>query len=120
MVTVVAELTDTWIRGFHPGADGAPRLVCFPHAGGSATFYFPLSRALAPSMEVLAVQYPGRQDRRAEPCIDSIDGLADEIVDALRPLTDRPMALFGHSMGAVLAYETARSWEALGHAPLPL
>ncbi|MET9499914.1 alpha/beta fold hydrolase [Streptomyces sp. NPDC006552] len=83
------------------------RLVCLPHAGGSASFYFPLSRALTPAVDVLAVQYPGRQDRRGEPNIDSIPGLADQIFEAIRHLDDQPLALFGHSMGAVLAYEIA-------------
>jgi surfactin synthase thioesterase subunit len=64
------------------------------------------------------VQYPGRQDRRAEPNIDNIPRLADAIFPALRPLTDRPLAFFGHSMGAVLAYEVALRLEQDGAAPL--
>lgn len=97
----------TWVRRFHPAPDTAVRLVCLPHAGGSSSFYFPLSRALSPAVEVLAVQYPGRQDRRLEPHIDSLPELADRIAEVIRPLDDRPLALFGHSMGAVLAYEVA-------------
>jgi pyochelin biosynthesis protein PchC len=116
----VTEQPGTWIRRFHPAPDGAVRLACFPHAGGSATFYFPLSRALSPSLEVAAVQYPGRQDRRAEACVDSIEELADLITRELLPLTDRPMALFGHSMGALLGYEVARRLQRSGRAPLGL
>nr|AXL05590.1 thioesterase [uncultured bacterium] len=81
--------------------------MCLPHAGGSASFFFPVGKALAPTVEVLAVQYPGRQDRRDEPVLDSIPELADQIVHALRHTGDRPLALFGHSMGAILAYEVA-------------
>jgi len=95
------------MRRFHPAPAGEARLVCLPHAGGSASFFFPVSRALAPAVEVLAVQYPGRQDRRHEPPVDNIPDLADRIIDALRQLDDRPLALFGHSMGAVLGYEVA-------------
>ncbi|MFE9775273.1 thioesterase II family protein [Streptomyces sp. NPDC005931] len=105
--------TDTrWLRRFH-AADRAPvRLVCFPHAGGAAGFYHSFSRALSPAVEVVAVQYPGRQDRRSEPALDDIAALTDGIIDALGPILDeRPLALFGHSMGAVLAYETARRLE---------
>ncbi|MFH9177311.1 thioesterase II family protein [Streptomyces albogriseolus] len=87
--------------------DADVRLVCLPHAGGSASFYFPLSKSLPPAVDVLAVQYPGRQDRRHEPNIDSLPELADRIFEAIRHLDDRPLALFGHSMGAVLAYEVA-------------
>ncbi|MDM4723035.1 alpha/beta fold hydrolase [Micromonospora sp. WMMA1363] len=101
------EHVETWLRRYHPAPDGETRLVCLPHAGGSASFFHPLSKALAPAVEVLAVQYPGRQDRRHEPAVDNIPDLADQILDALRHLDDRPLALFGHSMGAVLGYEVA-------------
>lgn len=83
------------------------RLVCFPHAGGSASFFLPLVQPLAPTVEVVGVQYPGRQDRFAEPNIDSIAELADQSFAALRQLSDKPLVLFGHSMGAVLGYEVA-------------
>lgn len=81
--------------------------MCLPHAGGSASFFFPVSKALTPAVEVLAIQYPGRQDRRHEPNIPDLHDLADQIFAAVRHLDDRPLALFGHSMGAVLAYEVA-------------
>ncbi|WP_030293827.1 thioesterase II family protein [Streptomyces katrae] len=102
-----AEQFEKWVRRTHPAPDSEVRLVCLPHAGGSASFYFPLSKALAPAVEVLAIQYPGRQDRRHEPNIPSIPDLADQIFAAVRHLDDLPLALFGHSMGAVLAYELA-------------
>jgi surfactin synthase thioesterase subunit len=100
-----------WIRRFHPSPDAGTRLVCFAHAGGSASYFHALSAALAPAIEVLAVQYPGRQDRRAEPFVDDLHLLAELITDALAPWTDRPLAFFGHSMGATLAFETARRLE---------
>jgi len=96
-----------WLRTFHPAPSGAVRLVCLPHAGGSASFYFPMAKAFGPDVEVMAVQYPGRQDRRNEPGIDTVSQYADEIFAVLRHLDDRPLVLFGHSMGAVLAYEVA-------------
>ncbi|WP_329011162.1 alpha/beta fold hydrolase [Micromonospora rifamycinica] len=102
-----AEQVEKWVRRFHPAPECAARLVCLPHAGGSASFFHPVSRALAPTVEVLAIQYPGRQDRRHEAALGSIAELADRILDALRHLDDRPLALFGHSMGAILGYEVA-------------
>lgn len=102
---------NTWIRRFHPASAGAVRLACFPHAGGSASFFFPVSQALQPSVEVLAVQYPGRQDRRREPCVTDLGTLADLAYEALRDWADRPIALFGHSMGAIVAFEVARRLE---------
>ncbi|MFD3748543.1 thioesterase II family protein [Nocardia sp. NPDC058633] len=106
--------TGAWIRRFHPAPDAATRLVCFPHAGGSASYFFPVSQALTPEMDVVAVQYPGRQDRRHEPCIDDIHQLADELVPQLLPWADRPLTLFGHSMGASIGFEVGRKLEEHG------
>ncbi len=108
-----------WIRNFHPAPTARTRLVCFPHAGGSASYFFPLAKALSPEFDVHVVQYPGRQDRRGEPLVDNIDDMADRAFAAVEPLTDAPFALFGHSMGAVLAFEVARRLETLvGRRPV--
>jgi pyochelin biosynthetic protein PchC len=81
--------------------------VCFPHAGGSASAYRSWVGLLPGDVELLSVQYPGRQDRLAEPCLVTMDQLADAVFTALEPFLDVPVALFGHSMGASLAHETA-------------
>ena len=108
-----------WISNFNPAPNARTRLLCFPHAGGSASYFFPLSSALAPEFDVYAVQYPGRQDRYKEPLVDDIDDMADQAYEALEPLIDAPVALFGHSMGAVLAFEVARRMETLaGRSPV--
>ncbi|MDI5968716.1 thioesterase II family protein [Streptomyces sp. SL13] len=109
-----------WIRRFHPAPAAGERLVCFPHAGGSASFFLPVSTALSPGVEVLAVQYPGRQDRRAEPGIPSVPDLADRIAQALTGWDDKPLTFFGHSMGAAVAFEVARRMEAEGRGPVRL
>src|SRR5579863_2054960 len=106
-----------WVRRFHPSPGSAIRLVCFPHVGGSATYYFPMSKALAPEIEVLALQYPGRQDRRMEKCIDNIPEMADRLYEILRGVVDPPFAFFGHSMGATLAFEVALRWQGHGTGP---
>ncbi|WP_260634836.1 thioesterase II family protein [Streptomyces angustmyceticus] len=112
--------TDDWVRRMNPSPGARTRLVCLPHAGGSAGFFRPVSRALAPDTEVLAIQYPGRQDRRAERCIEHLPELADAVTQALLPWADRPLALFGHSMGATLAFEVACRLEKAGIPPLAL
>lgn len=111
MVGVTGSDADRWVRRFHPASPGAPRLVCFPYAGGSASYFFPVSAALRPDVEVIAVQYPGRQDRRTEPVITDLLELADRLADVLPA---GPAVFFGHSMGAVVAYEVARRWERRG------
>ncbi|KNE79416.1 MULTISPECIES: tylactone thioesterase TylO [Streptomyces] len=113
-----------WLRCYAP-VPGTPahRLVCFPHAGGSAGAYRPFALELAAAgVETHAVQYPGRQDRRKEPFARTLEELAERVLPELRRLLDAPdgvpVALFGHSMGAVVAYETARLLHRSG-APRP-
>lgn len=101
--------TDLWLRRFHSSPDAAARLVCFPHAGGSASYFFALSAALSPAVDVLAVQYPGRQDRHGERRVENLRELADGVRDALAGAADLPLAFFGHSLGATLAFEVART-----------
>ncbi|QFU93199.1 thioesterase II family protein [Amycolatopsis sp. YIM 10] len=117
---MTASTAEDWVRRFHPAPAAPHRLLCLPHAGGSASYFFPVSRALSPGIEVLAVQYPGRQDRRAEPLIDSIEVLADQVTDAIDGFTDKPLAIFGHSMGATLGFEVARRLEKRGVVPAAL
>ena len=109
-----------WIRGYRRVPGGVP-LFCFPHAGGAASYFHPWSASLAPGIEVLAVQYPGREDRAMEPCVTNIPDLADQIHAALRPSLSGTFAFFGHSMGAILAFEVARRIARQdGHGPAHL
>jgi pyochelin biosynthesis protein PchC len=119
-VALFTSSSDLWVRRFRPQPQSTVRLVCFPHAGGSAAYYNSFSADLAPHVEVLAIQYPGRQDRYGEKRTECIPELADAVFDALLPWCDRPFALFGHSMGAVLAFEVARRLQKSGVSPLSL
>lgn len=105
----------TWFRRLTTPGDRGAHLICFPHAGGAASYFVPLARELAPGVEVLGVQYPGRQDRRSETGVESLVELARLIAQALADSgPERPFAFFGHSMGALVAFETARHLRRLG------
>lgn len=117
MTTDTGSRAGRWLCGFHP-APRRPtsRLLMLPHAGGSASFYFPFSEALSGDVDVLVAQYPGRQERHREPSITDIQELAVAVLAALTAdgLDDVPLALFGHSMGALVAYEMAGLLEERG------
>ncbi|MRH92595.1 alpha/beta fold hydrolase [Nocardia sp. SYP-A9097] len=113
---MVANLTGTdWLRALRTDADPRTVLVCFPPGGGSATAYRALAQRFGAGIAVYAVQYPGRQDRMAEQQIPDLGELAAQAVqDLLRWPADTAIAIFGHSMGATVAFEAARRWEAAG------
>ncbi|HWF74189.1 MAG TPA: alpha/beta fold hydrolase [Solirubrobacteraceae bacterium] len=112
---------DSWLRWWDPRPDAELRLVCFPHAGGSAVFYRSWARAFPRSVEVISVQYPGRMERVMEPALDNVDALADAVAAAVLREVQAPFALFGHSMGAMVAFETALRLERCpGPSPLGL
>ncbi|MFD9440592.1 thioesterase II family protein [Streptomyces sp. NPDC060001] len=80
----------------------------FPHAGGSASSFRAYSAALSSHCRVLCVQYPGRQDRVRDTLVGDVQGLARGVAADIARLEDGPIAFFGHSMGAVVAFEAAR------------
>ncbi len=92
-------------RGRGTAADVA--LLCFHHAGGSATAFRRWAELIDPAVEPIAVQLPGRADRFTEAPFDDFAPLVDAVVQAITPLLDRPFACYGVSMGARLAWTTA-------------
>ena len=108
---------DRWLRTRTPRPSAALTLVCLPHAGGSASYYRDWGARLPASVEARVVQYPGREERLVDAPVDDMAAMADVLADVLAPLFDRPVALFGHSMGAAIAYEVARRCEERGRPP---
>ncbi len=96
--------------GWFPVDPAAPgtRLFCLPHAGGSAGGFLRWRRSPTPDIAVVPVRLPGRDGRQGEAPETDFDRLARRLAAALRPWTDRRYALFGHSLGAILAFELAR------------
>lgn len=90
------------------------RLFCFPHAGGAASTFRTWPASFPPHIEVLPVQYPGREERLGEELQPSMDALVGELVGDVVAAADRPFAFFGHSMGAAIAYELTLALRARG------
>ncbi|MEV4238492.1 MULTISPECIES: alpha/beta fold hydrolase [unclassified Nocardia] len=105
---------NSWLRRLStsPG-NGSHKLICFPHAGGSAISFGPLAGCMGSEYDVLAVQYPGRLDRRHEPLIDNISDLVDGVLPELIETVEgaENFSIFGHSMGSVVAFEACRRLE---------
>lgn len=108
-----------WLRVLRP-SPGDARLVCFPHAGGNSTFYGPWAGLLPPGLELAAVRHPGNMERRSERPSPDVEALADGAAEAILHDGDRPVALFGHSLGALVAYEAARRLEGRSRPPVAL
>ncbi|GGU98689.1 thioesterase [Streptomyces litmocidini] len=102
------------------GGMGAVRVYCLPHAGGSAGSYLAWARSRqVPGLDFVPVELPGRGTRMAEPLPASMEEVVDGVLSVLEARPERePFLLFGHSMGAQIAYETTRRLVA-GGRPLP-
>jgi len=93
------------------------RLFCFPYAGAGASIFRPWASLLPPDIEIYAVQLPGREERIREESFTSIGPLTEALAHELAPWLKVRYAFFGHSLGAIVAYELIRL---LRHKRLPL
>ena len=98
----------SWVVTPKPAPSARLRLFCFPYAGGGASVFYSWPRSLPPEVEICAVQLPGREGRLSEPPVGDVRVLVDRFMEALAPWMDRPFAFFGHSNGAMMAFELAR------------
>jgi len=83
------------------------RILAFPFAGGGASIYRPWLDSFPTDIDVLPVQLPGRENRINETPLTQLDQVADVLMTALAPLLNRPLVLFGWSMGALIAHALA-------------
>jgi pyochelin biosynthetic protein PchC len=116
MQTVVVRKSPSAPRGLlrllNDAARPVARLVCLPWSGGSASAYRPLAQHFRLHTAVLAVQLPGREDRFNERPLQRMEAVVESVVGALLPLTDLPLFIFGHSMGALVAHQVAHALRA--------
>lgn len=97
-----------WIFPSPVGGQPACRLFCFPYAGGGASVFRQWQQQMPPSVQVCAIQLPGRETRMAEAPHTDLATLVEQLFAALGPLLKTPFALFGHSLGAKIAFVLAR------------
>ncbi|NTX54583.1 thioesterase II family protein, partial [Myxococcus sp. CA039A] len=98
-----------WLAFHVPQPSAWVRVFCLPHAGGSASLFRTWQAELGQDIEVCPVQLPGRENRLREPPLRELPRVVDFLVDVVARHGDKPFALFGHSMGALLAYELTRA-----------
>ncbi|AUH51872.1 thioesterase [Chromobacterium sp. ATCC 53434] len=103
--------TGNWLIFRKPRPKAELRLLCFHHAGGAALAYRSWTDRMPDFIDVCPVQLPGRGTRYGEDAHTRVERLVPSLLRAIRPLLDRPVALFGHSMGAALAFATAQALE---------
>lgn len=100
--------TNFWLMCPRPNPRAALRLFCFPYSGAGASIFAAWPNVLPPGIELYAVQLPGRESRLRESPYTSLPPLVADVAEVVRPMLDRPFAFFGHSMGALVAFELAR------------
>jgi surfactin synthase thioesterase subunit len=111
---------DRWLRTRRPLARPRLRLICLPYSGGGATLFHAWPDVLPADVEVRAVQLPGRQDRLSEPPLTSVATLTERLHAALAALPPAPLAFYGHSVGALVAFELSRRLQSHGTPPVAL
>jgi len=103
-----------WLTFFKPNPSANVRLFCFPYAGAGASVYWPWASALPPEIEVVGIQYPGRETRVSVPMFRSLTDMVESLMEAIIPALDRPFLFFGHSMGSLVSFELTRALAARG------
>jgi medium-chain acyl-[acyl-carrier-protein] hydrolase len=106
---VIDKSSNKWFLFPRPNPTAALRLFCFHYAGGNANVFHGWPNCLPLGVEMGAVQLPGRGHRLSEPHVRRLEPLSRTIAQELLPYLDKPFVFFGHSLGALLCFETTRS-----------
>ncbi|HEV8577568.1 MAG TPA: thioesterase II family protein [Thermoanaerobaculia bacterium] len=109
--------TERWLAYREVKPHARVRMFCFPYAGGGASTYRGWGASLPGDLEVCPVQLPGRESRLRDQPFSRLDVMVPVIADALKPYLDLPFVFFGHSMGALIAFELSRELRRRGQTP---
>ncbi|MGH3510964.1 MAG: thioesterase II family protein [Pseudonocardiaceae bacterium] len=109
-----------WAQVSRPRPAARLRLICLPAAGGGASRYRDWPAHLPADVEVVSVQLPGRENRFDEPAVEAMEQLVDQLLHGLAGYLVAPFALFGHSMGGLIAFELIRRMRSLNLHPVHL
>lgn len=104
----VATDAGAWCVRFGSAPEYRRRVICFANAGGSASAFRPWRQAAATDVELIAIQFPGRQKRIKEAPLRDIDTAIAALLPVVAPLADQDTIFFGDCTGALVAYEIVR------------
>ncbi|MAD41415.1 MAG: hypothetical protein CL623_03385, partial [Arcobacter sp.] len=116
-MSVITNTNTPWISCYEARENAKIRLICIPHGGGGPHTYKEWAEKLADFIEVYALCFPGRGSRREEDAICNMPELRDQISNVIAQISDKPYVMFGHSVGALVAYEVAKEIEKQGIMP---
>jgi len=100
-------MNNKWIVVPTPRPTAKITLLCFPFAGGSSNSFRSWAGILPPSVELWAIELPGHGSRLSEPLVENIEDLIAPLSEGIVESFEKPFAIFGHSMGALLGFEVA-------------
>src|SRR6266700_488160 len=97
-----------WFSAYRATPSTRYRLFCFPYAGAGGVIYSKWAHLLPSGVEVCAIELPGRSSRIHEPPISRLAPLVSALADGMSPLLSSAFGFYGHSFGALIAFEVAR------------
>ncbi|MEM8613843.1 MAG: alpha/beta fold hydrolase, partial [Cyanobacteria bacterium P01_H01_bin.105] len=97
-----------WLVCPKPRSNPKLRLLCFAYAGGSAWIFRTWAEIFPATVELFAIELPGRGKRMAEPALTAVTAIVEALGPELLPYLDLPFVCFGHSLGALIAFELCR------------
>jgi len=103
-----------WLICYQKKPAAVLRMFCFHYAGGSASAYRDWANKLPTNVELIGIQLPGREGRYHETYITYFRQLVTCLVEATRPVLDKPYVVFGHSMGSLIGFEWIRELKQVG------